>query len=52
VTEEFVASAVLGGELRATVSAFLPAPVAVQASYPGGPEELPQLDTRFDQGLV
>jgi len=47
-----VASAVLSGELRDIVSAFLPAPVAVQASRPGDPEELPQLDRRFDQDLV
>ena len=31
---------VLSGELRATVSAFPPAPLVVQASCPGGPEEL------------
>ena len=47
-----VASAVLNGELRDIVSAFLPAPVVVQASRPGGPEELPQLDIQFGQGLL
>ena len=48
-----VASAVLSGELRDIVSAFLPAPVAVQASRPGDPEELPQLAAgRYADGGV
>ena len=48
-----VATAVLSGERRTTLSAFLPAPVAVQPPYPAGPEEqLPRLDTRFGQGLA
>ena len=46
------ATAVLSGELTATVSAFPPAPVVALASCPRGPEELPQLDTRFGQGLA
>ena len=47
-----VASAVLSGELRDIVSAFLPEPVAVLERRPGDPEELPRLDRRFGQGLV
>ena len=42
----------LSGKLRATVAAFLPAPLVVRARCPGGPEELPRLDRRFDQSLV
>ena len=43
---------VFSGELRTTVSVFLPAPLAAQAGGLGGPEELPRLDTRFGRGLV
>ena len=39
-------------ELRTTASAFPPAPVDALGSCPKDPEELPQLDTRFGQGLV
>lgn len=35
-----------------SLNAFLPAPVVVLERRPGGPEELPQLDTRFGQGLL
>jgi len=49
---EVVVSAVLSGELRATAGVFLPAPVLVPALFPGHPERLPQLDTRFAQGPV
>lgn len=44
--------AVVSGKLRDFVSAFLPALLVVQASRPGNPEELRQLDTRFGLGLV
>lgn len=47
-----VAFAVVSGKLRDFVSAFLPALVVVQASRPGDPEELRQLDTRFGLGPV
>jgi hypothetical protein len=43
---------VFSGELRTTVSVFLPAPVLAPALFPGHPEELPQLDRRLGQGPV
>ena len=41
----------LSGELRAPVTAFLPAPLVVRARalHPRDLEELPQLDTPFGQ---
>ena len=43
---------VVSGELRATVNAFHPALVLAPVRSLGDLEELPQLDTRFGQGLV
>ena len=42
----------LSGELRARVTAFLPAPLVLRARRPKDPEELPRLDIRFGQDLA